>query len=93
MLIRLLLCVLLGVSLAACEPAPPPPPPVAPVHVDGFPVGHPLNPAPAPDATTAKQSPPVPVTNDDSASHSFSGPYVGMSVGGASGDSTVSNDN
>ena len=79
MLIRLLLCVLLGASLAACEPAPPPAPPVEPVHVDGFPVGHPLN--------------PVPITNDEPASHSFSGAYAGVSVGGASGDSTVSNDN
>lgn len=45
MLHRIFLCVLLGLSLAACE-APPPPPPPPTVHVSGFPVGHPLNPGP-----------------------------------------------
>ncbi len=62
MLMRLLVCILVGMTLGACEEAPPPPAPPAPVHVSGFPVGHPLNPGPeqvvSPPAA-AEQAPPA----------------------------------
>ena len=87
MLYRMLLCLLLGFSLVACEAPPPPPPP--PVHVTGFPVGHPLNPLPT-EAQSTSQAQPVDESVSGeaaSASHpSFSGAYVGANGGGAVGD-------
>lgn len=52
MLCRLLLCLLAAFSLVACEA--PPPPPAPPVHVTGFPLGHPLHPGnPSEEASSA----------------------------------------
>ena len=59
MIYRLLACLCVGCCLSACEEAPPPSAPEPVVHVSGFPVGHPLNPATIPEHADVDSNPTV----------------------------------